>query len=241
MKTNQMIEISNVKRADSVYKSLLDRTRSESVGIGLYYGRPGLGKTRWAFRTANKGGHIFLRLIENMTVKDFLKELVNALKYKHLPVDVMHGTQKQLYDAILDVLQSNPDIVIFIDEIDYAFKKHKILATLRDLADQSMVTLILTGMQDAKAQLTKMNAHYFDRCNGFCEFKPLNLEDVAEVVKGVCDVELDASIVEFIYNMSNGTMRLVNKYIETFEMFAQRAQLSALRHSDVKELLKSLG
>jgi Holliday junction resolvasome RuvABC ATP-dependent DNA helicase subunit len=235
-----MVEIQNVKRADMIFSSLLERTRSENVGIGLFYGCPGLGKSRWAKQTAIRDGHVYLRLIENMTSKDFLKELLHMLKYKHLHADSMYGTQKELYEQILSILQTNEDLVIFVDEIEYGFTKPKILATIRDLADQSICTFVLVGMQNAKSQLTKMNAHYFDRCNGFCEFKPLNLQDVDSVLKEVSEVDFDQNITEFIFKKSNGTMRLINKYVEVLEKFAKKRKMTTMQYSDVNELLEMM-
>ena len=46
MKTKQLIEIENVKGANRVLKNLLERTRTEIVGIGLFYGKPGLWQNK---------------------------------------------------------------------------------------------------------------------------------------------------------------------------------------------------
>jgi len=236
-----MVEIENVRRANLILNTLIDRTRSESVGIGLFYGRAGLGKTRWGFKTALNRGYIYMRLIENMTVKDFLKEVLRSLKYKQSDlrgqIEEIVGTQKQIYELILEILQDKPDTVIFIDEIDYAFNKPRILATVRDFADQSVCTFALIGMQNAKSQLMKLNAHYFDRCNGFYEFTPLTLEDVEKIIQNVCQCEVDADLVKFIHKRSNGTLRLINKYIEALEKLCKKKGVTALKYDDVKGIM----
>jgi len=240
MKTNQMAEIENVRRANSILRTLIERTKSESVGIGLFYGRPGIGKTRWALKTALDNGFLYLRLIENMTVKDFLKELLRKLKFKHLSADMIEGTQNLLYENILDYLHSKPETVIFIDEIDYAFHKPRILASIRDIADQSLCTVVLVGMENAKSQLTKLDAHYFDRCNGFCKFQPLTKSDVGMIAESICEVGLDAELIEFIYKKSNGTIRVINKYIENLERFAKKRGLNIVKYDDVKAIFQEL-
>ena len=49
----------NVKEADAKLQYLLTRPRSEMVGLGLFYGAPGTGKTRYAMRTAFSSGYIY--------------------------------------------------------------------------------------------------------------------------------------------------------------------------------------
>jgi DNA polymerase III delta prime subunit len=240
MRTSQLVEIQNVKRANRVLKSLLDRTRSESVGIGLFYGRAGLGKTRWGFNTAIGHGYIYFRLIENMTVKDFLREILRTLKYKGLVGDVCNGSKKELYDQIIEVLHHHPETVIFIDEIDYGFSNQRVLASIRDLADQSFATFVLIGMQNSKSLLLRQNAHYFDRCNGFCEFRSLNLSDIGLILSEVCEHEIDSEVVSFIHKKSNGTIRLVIKYIEVIERFCKKHAGARLTHSDLCRILDTV-
>jgi Holliday junction resolvasome RuvABC ATP-dependent DNA helicase subunit len=238
MKARQMIEIENVKKANMVLSNLLERTRTENIGLGLFYGRPGLGKTRWAFQTAIQNGYIYVRLIENISVKEFMKQMLIALKYKHfLPEDIV-GSKKVIYDQILDILQCKPNIVFFIDEIDYAFSNHRILATIRDFADQSLCTFVMVGMQDAKKQLLKLNAHYFDRCNGFCEFKTLAREDTELIINSICETELDKQTMDYIHEKSNGTMRLITKYLDIIEKLASKSKQKSLKFRDLVDLLE---
>jgi DNA transposition AAA+ family ATPase len=237
MKTKQLVEIDNVKGANRVFKNLLERTRTENVGLGLFYGRAGLGKTRWATKIAKDNGYIYLRLESNITPKDFLRSLLTKLLYKTMPYYEVTGTQNEIYNQILDILQKDQNIVIFIDEIDYGFSNEKILASIRDLADQSLVTFVLVGMERAKEKLMKMNAHYFDRCNAFFEFKPLSLSDADKILAEICDVVVDSDIVKFIHQRCNGTMRIVNKHIDALERIAKRMNKSELFFNDIKDII----
>ena len=150
MKIKQIVEIENVKNANRVLKNLLERTRTENVGLGLFYGRAGLGKTRWATRTAQDNGYVYLRLESNITTKDFLRDLLSKLLYKTMPYSEVNGTQNEMYNQILDILQRDQDLTFLIDEVDYGFTNEKILATIRDWCDQSLVTFVLIGMERAK-------------------------------------------------------------------------------------------
>jgi DNA transposition AAA+ family ATPase len=237
MKTRQLVEIENVKGANRVLKNLLERTRTENVGLGLLYGRAGLGKTRWASKTAQDNGYVYLRLESNITPKDFLRRLLLKLLEKTMPYYEVRGTQNEIYNQILDILQRDQDIVIVVDEVDYGFSNERILASIRDLADQSLVTFVLVGMERAKEKLMRLNAHYFDRCNGFFEFKPLSSDDAEKIIKELCEVEVDKQIAKFIHSKCNGTMRIVNKYIDAIERIGKRMKKQALCYDEVKDII----
>jgi DNA transposition AAA+ family ATPase len=237
MKIRQLVEIDNVKNASRILKNLLERTRTGNVGLGLFYGRAGLGKTRWATRIAQDNGYIYLRLEANITPKDFLRELLSKLLHKSMPYYEIRGTQNEIYNQILDFLQSNQDTVILVDEVDYAFANERILATIRDLADQSLVTFAIIGMERAKEKLMKLNAHYFDRCNAFYEFKPLSQEDAEKIFKAICEIAIDIHILQFIHRKCNGTMRILNKYIDAIERIGKRMKKDTLAFDEIKDII----
>jgi DNA transposition AAA+ family ATPase len=237
MKTHQLIEIENVKNANRVLKILLDRTRTENVGLGLFYGRAGLGKTRWATKTAQDNGYIYLRLETNITTKDFLRELLSKLLHKTMPYYEVRGTCNEIYNQILDFLQSHQDAVIMVDEADYGFSNEKILATIRDLADQSLATFALIGMEEAREKLVRMQSHFFDRTNAFWEFKPLSQEDSDKIFKSICEVVIDIQILQYIHKKSNGTMRILNKYIDAIERIGKRMKKTTLTYCEIKDII----
>jgi DNA transposition AAA+ family ATPase len=237
MKIRQLVEIDNVKNANRTLKNLLERTRTENVGLGLFYGRAGLGKTRWASRIAQDNGYIYLRLEANITSKDFLRELLSKLLHKSMPYYEVRGTQNEIYNQILDFLQSNQDTVILVDECDYGFSNERILATIRDLADQSLVTFALSGMEHAKEKLIKMQSHYFDRTNAFYEFKLLSQEDAEKIFKAICEIAIDIQILQFIHRKCNGTMRILNKYIDAIERIGKRMKKDTLIFDDIKDII----
>jgi predicted AAA+ superfamily ATPase len=237
MKTHQLIEIENVKNANRVLKNLLDRTRTEIVGLGLFYGKAGLGKSRWAWKTAFENQYVYLRLESNANTKDFLKALLAKLQRNTNPYCEIKGTQNDIYNQILDILQSDQNIVVFLDEIEYGFHNRKILATVRDFVDMSLATFVLIGMDKAKIKLKAMQNHYFDRCHNFMEFKELSYEDAEKLFKGVCDVVVDSEIVKYVFTRSNGTMRVLNKYIEALERIGKRLKKNELSFDEIKDVI----
>ena len=237
MKIRQLVEIENVKTANRVLKNLLERTRTENVGLGLFYGRAGLGKTRWASRTAQDNSYIYIRLESNITAKDFLRELLFKLVCNNMPYYDVRGTMNEIYNQILDIVQRDQNIVIMIDEIDYGFTNERILATIRDLADQSLVTFILVGMERSKEKLMRMNAHYFDRCNAFYEFKALSFDDAQKIITELCEVIVDLPLIKYIHSKCDGTMRKVNKYIDAIERIGKRMKKTELSFDEIKDII----
>ena len=237
MKTHQLVEIENVKKANRQLKNLLERTKTEICGLGLFYGRAGLGKSRWAWKTAFENQYVYLRLETNLTVKDFLKALLSKLLYNFNQDSDIKGTHNLLYNRILDILQDNQHIVVFLDEIDVVFHNRKILATIRDFIDQSLATFVLVGMEQAKDKLKAMHSHYFDRTHNFMLFQALSYEDSEKIFKEVCEVKLDNLIMKYIHTRSSGTMRILYKHIDALERISKRLKKSELFFEEIKDII----
>jgi len=226
MKELVMSRTGNVIKAEEDLKLILSRNPTEMVGLSLIYGAPGLGKTRYVWRTAVQNGYLYMRLDAAMTQKAFLKELHRLLSYKYQVLPPV-GSNHRIFMDIISVLHDAPDLVIFIDEIDYAFRRRDILGAIRDMVDKTTVTIILVGMQDAYHSLLAANAHYFDRCLRFTHFKPLTAEDVAIVVQEVSEVAMDKDLIQFIQKDSNGTLRNVIKWISLIESICQKHKIQS--------------
>ena len=52
MKQGKLVRTRNVVEADEAINLLVTRPKEEMVGLGLLYGKPGLGKTTYATRIA---------------------------------------------------------------------------------------------------------------------------------------------------------------------------------------------
>lgn len=233
MRLEKMSQIKNVKRAQQTLQTLLSRPRSEMVGLGLIYGAPGLGKTRFAKRTAFTQGYVYMQLEATMNQRAFLKALLRTLQTFYSVPAPIKGSRHVLYEEVRDLLLSAPDTVIFIDEIDYAFRDKLLLGTIRDLVDTTPVTIMLFGMQGAYHSLLKANAHYFDRCNAFYEFEALEIEDIKLICKDVSEVEMSAEVVKWIHESSRGTIRKIIKNIHYFEQVAKAKDLKRVTAGEI--------
>ncbi|HPS40066.1 MAG TPA: ATP-binding protein [Candidatus Cloacimonadota bacterium] len=156
MKPNKLVQIKNVVRADACIQFLMNRPKTEMVGLGLIYGKPGLGKTTYASRIAFMRGYIYMRLESTTTPKSFAVDLMTAL-YRRFGLGefIPSGITNNIFKYCLKLLDDNPETVIVIDEIDYAFKHDKLLGAIRDIVDVTLTIVILVGMQDVHILLKK--------------------------------------------------------------------------------------
>lgn len=227
MKELSLVKTRNVLEAENLIDYLLERPKTEMVGLGLIYGQPGLGKSRFARQTAIQNDYIYLRLEATMTGKSFAIKLLEVIRY-HLGMSqlAIRGTANEVFNKSLSILRNYDNKVIIIDEIDYAFKSKKILGSIRDIVDETLSVIVLVGMANAKEMLLKADAHYFDRCNYFCEFKELSEMDIRNICNQISDVKIDESIIRIIKKKTKGNIRKLIKALYTIENSAQAYNLT---------------
>ena len=124
MKPNKLVQIKNVVRADACIQFLMNRPKTEMVGLGLIYGKPGLGKTTYASRIAYMRGYICMRLESTTTPKSFAVDLLTAL-YRRFGLGeiIPSGTTNNIFKYCLNLLDDNPETVIVIDEMEQELVK----------------------------------------------------------------------------------------------------------------------
>ena len=234
MKERVLAETANVKGAKKCIAYLQNRPKTEMVGLGLLYGAPGLGKTRFAKRLAYTNDYIYLRLEASMTAKVFARELLRLINYRFGHTDDnLHGSTSTLLRRCISVLHSYPEAVIVIDEIDYAFNQPMLLGSIRDIMDETLAIVVLVGMKDAREKLLKANAHYFDRCNYFYEFQRLSRADVELVCKKVSDVRMKSDLLTYIHKTTHGNFCQIIKIVEAVEKVAAAKQLAEVSLNDL--------
>jgi replication-associated recombination protein RarA len=218
MKQGNLVRITNVVEADECINFLLNRPKLEMVGLGLIYGRPGLGKTTYASRIAYSRGYIYLRLEATTTPKAFSVELLTALYRRfNLGEYIPNGTTNNLFKLSMQILEDHEDTVIVIDEIDYAFRHDKLLGAIRDIVDETLTVVILVGMQNAKDRLAQINEYYFDRCNSFYEFQSVTKKDIKLIAREVMEIEATEQIVDDIHRHCKGNLRKAMKMMHMLE------------------------
>ena len=231
MKQGKLVPIHNVQKADECIDFLLKRPRLEMVGLGMLYGRPGLGKTTYASRAAYARGYVYIRLEATTTPKTFAKELLQNLYRSmgmgdYLPV----GTTNNIYKQCIQLLLDNEDTVIIIDEIDYAFRYPQLLGSVRDLVDETFAVVILVGMQNAMDRLNQINAYYFDRCNYFYEFEAVSKDDIRMLGTELMNIPCPESMVNYIHFNAAGNLRKAIKIMHMLEVRGKINPIQAMNH-----------
>ena len=235
MQQGKLITTANVVKADRAIAYLKRRPKLELVGLGLVYGKPGLGKSTWASRTAFSKGYIYLRLESTTTPKNFAQRLLSSLasRYNYGNVPTC-GATNTVFKRCMAILENHEDAVIIVDEIDYAFSNKQLLGAIRDIVDETLAIVILVGMQNAKEKLLQVNEYYFDRCNVFCEFSSSNLKDISELCRQVMDKTPNEAMQEMIYRESTGNLRRAVKLIYGVENAIGDNQCNATQASEIK-------
>lgn len=235
MKQLAMSRTKNVVNGQKMIQYLLNRPKTEMVGLGMIYGQPGLGKSRFAKQQAIMNDYVYLRLEASMAPKSFLIRLLEAIK-THLGMSKtsIYGSTNDIYHRILDILKSYDNLVIIIDEIDYAFDNKKILGSIRDIVDQTLCVIILVGMSDARERLLMADAHYFDRCNYFCEFQEISEDDIRLLCNEIPDVKIEDKIVSFLRKVTKGNLRKLMKALYSIETTSKAYDISEFTVEQLK-------
>lgn len=235
MKEGKLARLGNVVKADQCVDYLLSRPKLEMVGLGLIYGHPGLGKTTYAQRMAYSRGYVYLRLESMMTAKTFAVALKGALmRHLGLGEQIIAASASNIFCSVLGLLSEHPEVVIVVDEIDYAFREPKILGALRDIVDETLCVVILVGMQNAKERLHQINRYYFDRCGVFCEFKAPSKKDLAILAATVMEVQFGEDIVDYLMSRNQGTLRDTIKLMHSLESVARAKKLERINVRDLE-------
>jgi hypothetical protein len=249
MKEHVFVQTENVKRATAEIAKLLARPRHEMVGLGMIYGDPGLGKSRLAKQISYRKGYIYIRLDASETAKSFAQKLWRGIKYQlNLTSDEIvdggsapSGSTNTLMRQCVRLLMDAPDSVIMIDEFDNALPTRELRESIRDIVDNTFATVILVGMRGAKEKMERINVHFFDRSNFFCEFHPLSLEDVKLIISQVCDYELPPKLIEAAHRYSDAQFRKLIKTIVLYEHKIKNNQAMSLNKKDLEEINNASG
>ncbi|MCD4819855.1 MAG: TniB family NTP-binding protein [Candidatus Cloacimonetes bacterium] len=230
MKEYALAKTQNVQKANELLEYLQKRPKTEMVGLGLIYGEPGLGKSRFARQAAIQNDYIYFRLEATMTAKSFTGRLLERIYYHFgMPKIGVRGTANEIFHRSLEILKNFENTIIVIDEIDYAFKNKKILGSIRDIVDETLSIVVLVGMADAKEKLLSADVHYFDRCNFFCEFKSLQTDDLILLCDAVCDINVDKTVIRHIAKKTKGNIRKFIKSLYSLESLAEKQNIQMIK------------
>jgi Holliday junction resolvasome RuvABC ATP-dependent DNA helicase subunit len=103
--------------------------------------------------------------------------------------------------------------------------------------DETLTVIVLVGMQDAKKQLLRANAHYFDRCNYFVEYKKLSVKDINNIFSEISDIEVTDAAIKRIAKATDGTLRKAIKILHAVEKIAAAKGLKQIEEKDIRGIV----
>ena len=219
----------NVKNFITMMNNI--QNRAEGVpGMALVYGEPGLGKSRAVLWWSAQNDAVFIRSANLMTGRWLLQELAEELG------EIPSYWSSDLFKQCITQLIEKPRIII-VDEIDYLVDDRKTIETLRDIHDKTNVPIILVGMGMANKKLMRYK-HLYDRLTEILKFEPFTINDIRNIIKQICEVEMTDCAVEYIFNKTNRFRQIV-KYINKAENIAEANGLKVLDSNTLKEFVKN--
>ncbi|OYT15203.1 MAG: hypothetical protein B7C24_14290 [Bacteroidetes bacterium 4572_77] len=234
MKKNVVSEISNVKEMKEMVKFLANRPVEHMQGLGMIYGFWALGKTYFPAKAAQKFGWIYYQLDANESAKSFVLKLYDKIyfaKNDTLNEFPPRGSANSILGMCIDMLQKSPQTIV-IDEIDYAINNRLILETIKTIVDKTFSEIIMIGMDNSKSKLLRKAPYIHSRVCYWVEAKPLTLEDVAIVCNDICEVKLDAKLVEHLHKLCKGRLRELVKQLHVIECVALPNGIKELTYAE---------
>lgn len=195
------------------------------IGMGLFFGPPGTGKTETAQHFADQRDLPYVRATDITSRRSLLSAIVGELGAAPM------FRSDDLFRQAIDHLLEQP-VPLIIDEIDYLVRGGMV-EVLRDLNDMTNVPIILIGMQHADKKLRRF-AHFFDRITAVVKFELLDIDDVRQMASQLCDVAIDDSGCQFIHQHSQGKLRRITMWFARAEKIARVNKLETvgMQHLD---------
>lgn len=215
MKKPKLIDIaptSNVVRLQDAY-GFLGQTRPQTPKMLAIFGQPGLGKSQACEFVARQGGIFYFEVPVNPSPYGFISALALAMGVGCGPS--FHATLTKVMDAV----RSGQTGLCF-DEAGRLFYKQRdqLAEVCRYIHDTAGVPVVLSGMPDLKASLTRY-PQLADRVH-FLEFLPWSVQDCELVAAQCFAVTVEADLIAKIHQATKGNGRLVSRALEHVERHA---------------------
>jgi len=219
----------NVEQSNALVDSLIN-TPTGIPGMGLVFGRQGLGKTQWAMKCSIERQAIYVQLKAMSTPRWFLSELVSELG-----VTPKYTTQ-DLFRQAIEALTSaeNTKRLLIIDEIDECDNKN-VLLTIKDLYDHTFFPILLVGMHEAQKKIRQF-PHVYGRIQQIYEYKKYSAIHIKEIADQLCEVEIDIEVAKWLENISGKTLRKVIIVLYTIEKKAKGNNIQSVNYKHLKQM-----
>jgi Cdc6-like AAA superfamily ATPase len=215
-----LVPTTNVERfyaaANAVEARLSDR---EIMGLGLVYGKPGLGKTMAleAYHAGQKrGGRVRtvpVRALAHWSLSSMLGSLLRAAGQ-----EPMAYRKNVMFDQLAEDLTRDPAILL-VDEIDAIAGHRPMISILKDIHDVTQSAVLMIG-EDRVDGLLRRFESFYNRLNrsALIHLTLHTTDDVRNVVQNRCELPVQDEVCEALHNESGGrSMRSVIDRIREIE------------------------
>jgi Cdc6-like AAA superfamily ATPase len=237
----ELVSTRNVDRMFEALNALEARLSDPQImGMGLIYGRPGLGKSMatdmYVTRKSRKGVRcVKLRAMAHWTETSMIKDVLKALgpEPRAYRTDIM-------MEQITETLRDEKAIII-IDEMDAIAGSRKMIAILKDVHDVTESAIMMIGEERVDGLLRRYESFY-NRMNisAVVHVASHREEDVAAVIDTRCEYSVDRDVCSEIYALTGGrSMRSVVDKIREMEAYASVNGLSRIGAADYRKMGKS--
>lgn len=203
----------NYRRMVEAQKAVERRGASEA-GMVIVKGPYGIGKTATVERFAVDKNAVFIRAMETTSKRGLLNEWAAKMGVNS------QGSSQEVQARIISRSMVDMRMVV-IDEADHLIRSTPaLLEVVRDVTDMAGIALFMVGMEHFANNLSRYG-HIASRVARLVEFRPLSRADVQVVCDSMCEVKLQAPVVDAVLQQSAGKMRLVLNALALLEQWAE--------------------
>lgn len=201
----------NCLNAEKSVSALVNRDRS-LPGLGLWYGRWGLGKSSVANWIYSMFPVLYIVIERLWRPRRLLEEFCEIMQ-----LGSPHYRLDRLSDQVADGLRKWNQPVL-VDEADYLLKNSVMLDVLRDLHDKTGTPFILIGMEKLHSDLQRFG-QFFSRIlpASIVEFQPVTPVEVGMITKDWTGLTIDKEAAELFCQLVEGDFRYIVGYLLSFE------------------------
>lgn len=214
-----VVPVKNIARLAEASDALLTRTIG-TPGMGLIFGKSGLGKTTATAWFVNQCNGIYVRGLASWTPTAMLQAILTELSM------ATTGRCSSLVIRIVNALKETGR-PLFIDEFDYIIENKRMTETLRDIHDLSSVPIVLVGMEGVQRKI-QLREQFVNRVAQWVEFKPADYEDCRYLSDSMCEVGIKDELLKKLYQASNGVIRLLVIGLDAIERRARTIGVSLI-------------
>ncbi len=222
---HQIIPVKNVARLASAYQALEERPIN-TPGMGLVWGDTGRGKTTATTWLINRCNGIYVRALALWNATSMIRAIA-----EELDIDAK-GTRAVIEMRVIEKL-AETQRPLFVDEADHIVGNEQMMETLRDIHDLSTVPVVMIGMANMRKKIARY-AQLENRIMHWIEFAPCDRDDAITMAKGLCDVNIEESLLDELIDATRGEIRRLVVGLAQIEDEAKTQGLSIIGKSQFK-------